>query len=156
MVAALLLLLTSCTPASVDSAPTPQTGTAAPTPTTDDVISVVVQMPTGDHTEPVDGWVVDATGATVAQFQFDAAVRYERIGEGYGSQDFDATRTYAPRQLSIELPGSGPFEFHVGPVEYFGGCGTCGRFHQDGGAIEREVADGTVVRLDVGPVTAES
>lgn len=153
-----LLLLVSCTASPNETDRATQSGTSVPTPAsvTSQGVSVVVKLPQDDHTTPIDGWVVDSSGATVAEFQFQAAVLYERTGDGYGALDYEATVTQAPLQVAVDLPGQGVYEFHVGAVEYFGGCGTCGRFHEDGGSVEVSVLDGSVVELDVGPVTAES
>ncbi len=155
--AALLLIISCTTPPSETANATPS-GTSVPAPESvvGEAVSVVVKLPRGDHSQPIDGWVVDSKGLTVAEFRFEAAVLYERIGEGYGAQDYNATVTQAPLQLAVELPEPGAYEFHVGAVEYFGGCGTCGRFHEDGGSVEATIENGSVVQLDVGQATAVS
>ena len=157
-VIAALLLAVSCTTPQNEAEGATQSGTsvAEPEPAAGDAVSVVVKVPQDNHSKPIDGWVVDSTGATVAEFRIEAAVLYERTGDGYGAQDFEATVTHAPFHVSVELPGPGIYQFHVGAVEYFGGCGTCGRFHQDGGSVVATVEDGSVIRLDVGQVTAVS
>lgn len=158
MIGIVALLLISCLVPANEAENATQSATSVPAreSVAGDAVSVVVKLPEGDHTKPIEGWVVDSSGAMVAEFRFEAAVLYERIGEGYGAQDFDATVTQAPLQLAVELPGPGAYQFHVGAVEYFGGCGTCGRFHEDGGSVDATIEDGSVIYLDVGQVTAVS
>lgn len=158
MIGIVALLLISCSVPANEAESATQSGTSVPGPeaVAGEAVSVVVKLPQGDHTKPIDGWVVDSNGSTVAEFRFEAAVLYERIGEGYGAQDYDTTVTQAPLQLAVELPGPGAYQFHVGAVEYFGGCGTCGRFHEDGGSVEATIEDGSVIYLDVGQATAVS
>ena len=112
-------------------------------------ITVTVSLPRAGHSEAVDGSVTNGNGEVVASFRLVPDFVFLEDGSAENDYRPSTSSVVGGTSATVELPGAGTYTFTIDGVFFWGGCGTCGAIF-DGGSVERDVLDGSAVKLDLG------